>query len=419
MGFEQGGLDIGGAGESTAGQMPWPRSGERTAGSGPLKLVLIPRQLGRAPDPEQMAQAGIALHEQLVDIATLAENSPLLGEADALVVEIDPASPVQMEAFDRLVHLAAGSVGVIAAVEGLTVAQTRMLLKTGAMDALPVPFSIDELKQAIEPARRTVRPAAPKVAAPQRRQGRTVAFIGAIGGVGTTSIAVQLGVLWSASSQVGVVDLDLQFGNAALFLDLKPSLTLGNLMEDTDRLDSELLQSVAVRHGSGLEVVAAPTEMLPIDAVTADFVDLALRAAVQAYDVVLVDLPQVWSEWTVRVLQRADVIVLVTNLSVPGIYQARRQLEVLDANGLMPKLQIVANRVQHGLFSGKVDLRDTEAVLGRKIDHTVANDFPAISAANDQGRTLKDVSGKSRIVKDLQHLADRLNETLSALASPQ
>lgn len=421
MGIEQVGLDV--PNEETAdaaGALPWRKGKERGAMGGPMKVILIPRELGRAPEPDELAQAGIMLHEQLADVATIAENSPLLEEADALVVEVSPSDPTQMEAFDRLVHLAGGELSVIAAVDGLTVSSTRALLRAGALDVLPIPFTAEELKQAVEPARRAARPAAPRaaVAAP-RRQGRLVAFIGALGGVGTTSIATQCGVIWAGTSRVGLVDLDLQFGSAALSLDLKPSLSVGNLIENADRLDSELLQSVAMKHSSGLEVVAAPSDMLPIDSISSDFVDQLLRTATQSFDVVLVDLPMVWTEWTVRVLQRADAIVMVTNLSVPGIFQARRQLDVLDANGLMPKLQVVANRVQYGLFNSKVNLSETEAALGRKVEHTIANDYPGMSAANDEGRPLKDVRGKSRILKDLQQLSARLGETLSAIESPQ
>jgi pilus assembly protein CpaE len=421
MGVEQVGLEAPQVDKGDpAGGLPWRKGEERGAMGGPLKVILIPREAGKAPEPDQLAQAGIMLHEQLADIATIAEDSPLLGESDALVVEVNPTDPAQMEAFDRLVHLAGGEVGVIAAVDGLTVSSTRALLRAGALDVLPIPFTAEELRQAVEPARRAARPATPRTAAPaQRRQGRLVAFIGALGGVGTTSIATQVGVIWAGTSRVGLVDLDVQFGSAALSLDLKPSLTVGNLMENADRLDAELLQSVAIRHSSGLEVIPAPTDMLPIDSISTEFVDQLLRTASQSFDVVLADLPMVWTEWTVRVLQRADAIVMVTNLSVPGIYQARRQLDVLDANGLMNKLQVVANRVQYGLFSSKVDLSETEGALGRKIEHKVANDYPAMSAANDEGRTLKDVRGKSRILKDLQQLSERLSETLSAIEAPQ
>lgn len=423
MGVEQVGLDVPQSealGGTAGGALPWRRGGERGVTGGPMKVILVPRKAGQAPGSDALAEAGIELHEHLVDVQAIAENSPLLAEADALVVEVDPSDATQMDAFDRLVHLCGGTMGVIAAVDGLTVSSTRALLRAGALDVLPIPFSADELKQAVEPARRAARPAVPRPAAVvQRRQGRLVAFVGALGGVGTTSIATQLGVVWAATSRVGLVDLDIQFGSAALALDLKPSLTVGHLMDNADRLDSELLQSVAMKHASGLEVVAAPSDMLPIESVTTDFVDQLLRTASLSYDVVLADLPMVWTEWTVRVLQRADAIVMVTNLSVPGIFQARRQLDVLDANGLMPKLQLVANRVQHGLFSGKVNLGDTEAALGRRIEHTVANDYPAMSAANDEGRTLKEVRGKGRIVKDIQQMSVRLSETLSAIEAVQ
>ena len=383
-----------------------------------MKLIYVPRQSGGAPDPDALAQVGIALHEQAADLSTLAENSPLLREADALVVEVVPADPKSLEAFDRLIHLSAGDVPVIAAVDGLTVGATRTLLRAGAIDVLPIPFSAEELKQAVEPARRPARPAG-RQAPQQRRQGKVVAFLGALGGVGTTSIAVQLGATWAGTSRVGLLDMDLQFGGGALFLNLHPSLSIGNLIEDADRLDAELLQSVAVRHSSSLEVLASPPEMMPIDAVSSDFVDQLLRTAVQVYDVALVDMPQAWTEWSVRALHRADIIVMVTNLTVPGVYQARRQMEVLDANGLMHKLRIVANRVPTTMFGRKASTRETEAVLGRKIDFTIANDYVGMSAANDEGAMLKDVRASSRLLKDIGELASHLSEVLAAEANPQ
>ncbi|TPE61820.1 hypothetical protein FJQ54_07965 [Sandaracinobacter neustonicus] len=418
MGYEQTGLDktgldMTGQGDPN-GVEPWRRNDGRAPGSGPLKVVFVPRGEGRAPDAEALSQAGITLQQQPADLSTLAENSPLLNEADAVVVEVQPGDAANLDAFDRLIHLAAGGVAVVAAVEGLTVADTRTLLRAGALDVLPIPFSAEELRQAVEPARRPVRPAL-RHATPQRRQGKVVAFMGALGGVGTTSIAVQTGAVLAASSRVGLVDLDVQFGSAALFLNLHPSLHIGNLIEDAERLDAELLQSVAVRHASSLEVLPSPPDVMPLDIVTQEFVDQLLRTAVQIYDVVLVDLPQAWTEWSVRVLQRADAVVLVTNLSVSGVYQARRQLEVLEANGLTSKLKIVANRVPTNLLGRKADTKETEAVLRRKVDYTVGNDYPGMSGANDEGVVLK----ASRLLKDVQLLAASLAESLAAEASPQ
>lgn len=399
-----------GSGVSTAS--PWPRADDRGPASGRPRILMLTRQPGRAPAAEQLEAAGLECAEAHTPIHEIAENSPLFAEADALVVEIVPRNAADLEAFDRLVHLAGGQLPVIAAVDGLTVADTRTLLRAGALDVLPLPFTADELRQAVEPARRPARPAAPRAQPQPRRQGKVVAFLGTTGGAGVTSVATQLGILWSADARVCCIDLDVQFGNAALLLDLRPSLHLGHLIEDSERLDADLLQSVAMSHGSGMALIASPGEMMPLDIVSNEFIDQLLRLATQVYDVVLIDLPTAWTEWSVRALQRSDTICLVTGLNVPGLHQARRQIEVIEANGLLPKLRIVANRVQKSLF-GKVDLKETEAVLGRKVDFTIANDYPAVSSANDEGRALKDVKPSSRVVKDLKSVAQVLHAALT------
>ncbi|WP_199555116.1 AAA family ATPase [Sandaracinobacteroides hominis] len=375
------------------------------------RVVFVPKTLGRAPEAGQLADAGIALHEQLAQISTLADNAALLDEADALVVELNPAVPSEMEAFDRLVHQAPDC-PVVAAVEGLTLAHARTLLKTGALDAIPLPFSTEDLKQAIEPARRPARPAS-RSAPAARRHGKVIAVVGAMGGVGTTSIATQMGILWAEDARVALFDLDVQFGSAALFLDVRPGMNMANLLEDAERLDAELMQSMAAKHSSGLDVIASPTDLTPIDSISIDSIDQIFRVAVQAYDVLIVDLPTVWTEWTVRVLQRADAICLVTNMSVPGIYHARRQIELVDANGMLPKLRVIANRAPAKLF-GKVDTRETETVLGRKIDYLISNDYPTVSSANDEGRPLKSIRGNAKVVKDLRSLRDGLGTMLAA-----
>lgn len=391
---------------------PWRRGDDRGPSGGRPRILMLTRQEGRAPTQGQLEAVGLESAETHLAIHEIAEDSPLFAEADALVLEIAPREAADLEAFDRIVHLTGGQVPVIAAVEGLTVADTRTLLRAGALDVLPLPFTAEELRQAVEPARRPARPAQPRGAQQQpRRQGKVISFLGTTGGAGVTSIASQLGILWSADARVCCIDLDLQFGNAALLLDLRPSLHLGHLIEDAERLDADLLQSVAMNHGSGMALIASPGEMMPLDAVSIEFIDRLLRLASQVYDVVLVDLPTAWTEWTVRVLQRSDAICLITGLNVPGLHQARRQLEVVEANGLMPKLRILANRVQKGMF-GKVDLKETEAVLGRKVDFTIANDYPTVSSANDEGRALKDVKPSSRVVKDLKQVAQVLQAAL-------
>ncbi len=401
----------------SADTQPWQPEDGRGAGAASRRVLLLASEPGRLPPADRLSALGIEPILSGADIAGIEPGSPLLEGVDAVVAELVPGNDGALPAFERLVQ-SLGHVPVIAAVDGLSVADTRMLLRSGAFDVLPLPFTADELAHAVaDLAKRPVRPQAAAARQPQR-QGKVVSFLSALGGVGSTALATQAGILWSSDARVCYIDLDVQFGNAALLLDLKPSLHLGNLIEDAERLDPDLLQSVAVSHGSGLSVIASPLEMMPIDAIDTDFIDRILRVASQTYDLVIVDLPTLWTEWTVRVLQRSDAVCMISNLSVAGMHQTRRQLEMVEANGLMPKLKLVANRVNKS-FLGKVDLKENEAVLGRKIEFTIANDYPAVSGANDEGRALKEVKPGSRVLKDLKYLTSTLSVALAAEGDAQ
>jgi pilus assembly protein CpaE len=193
---------------------------------------------------------------------------------------------------------------------------------------------------------------------------------------------------------------------------MKPRLSLSDLIESGDRIDAELIQSVADSHPSGMSIIACPPDIVPLDALTPEFVDKLLDLAVQSYDIVLIDLPGAWVSWSLSALQKSDVVCLVAGMTVPGIHQARRQLELLDANGLADRTKIILNRVAAPMF-GKVDVSETEAVLRRTINFVISNDYPTVSTAIDEGRALAAIKVKSRVEKDVR----RMVTTLAAMVS--
>lgn len=377
--------------------------------AGPMRQLLVFwHSPALAPDAASLKAQRLELRslpaEAMTDAAVFEVDA--LSGVDVILTEVQPADNVSMNAVQTLLRHVAGRLPVIALVDGLTVQAMRQLLHLGVVDALPMPLSAADLRQSVDalpPVQRQATVADPAPA----RHGRVISFLGAIGGVGNSSIATQTGILWAEDMRVGYIDFDMQFGNAALLLDLRPALHIGHLIDDSERMDADLLQSVASDHVSGLSLIASPTEMMPIEVIDSEFVDRLLRLARQNYDIVIADLPTLWSEWTMRILQRSDIVCMVTDLSVPSLYQARRQLEMVDANGLMPRLKVVANRVQKGMFA-RINLKETEAALGRKIEFSVANDYPAVSAANDQGRAVKEVRPASRVLKDLDYLSKAL-----------
>ncbi len=346
-------------------------------------------------------------------LASFGSDPALLQWTDVLISQVDPDNARSLEEFERFVQDNSSRMPVVAAVRNLTVAMTRRVLRSAAVDVLPIPFTPDELHQAIETGRERrvlVRPTA------RPRGGRIITMIGALGGMGTTALTVQAGMVWAEKKKVCLIDLDVQFGNVALYLNLRPQLTLADVIDAADRLDAEFLASVADVHPSGMNVIACPPDIMPLDALTPEFIDRLLDVATQAFDIVLLDLPTAWISWSLGALQRSDAICLVTNVSVAGVHQARRQLEMLDANGLSDRVQVVANRVTHSLF-GKLDLSETEGVLRRKINHSIVNDFPTVSGAIDEGKTFAAIKMKSRVEKDLRAMTSAILAQVSVDAA--
>jgi pilus assembly protein CpaE len=388
-----------------------PVQGEAPAPSGPVLKVTIVLDEGTAGllDASRLGLPDVDVRVHAGTLASFAANGPLVRASDVLIAQIDPGNPRDFEEFERFVHDHKDRLPVVAAVRDLSVAVTRRVLRSEAVDVLPIPFTPDELHQAIETGRHRLAVARPQGAP---RSGRVVTFLGALGGTGTTTIATQTGMMWAESQSVCLIDLDLQFGNAALYLNLKPQLSLAELMEAGDRLDAEFLRSVGERHTSGLTVIASPPDVMPLDAVTPEFVDRLLDLACQSFDVVLVDMPGAWVSWSLSALRKSDAICLITGLSVPGVHQARRQLEVLDANALGERVRIVLNRVVNPFF-GKADLTDTEKALRHKVDFPISNDYPTVSSAIDEGKLISSIKVKSRVEKDLRGMIAKLTTAMT------
>lgn len=347
-------------------------------------------------------------------LAAFAANAPLIRRTDIAVVEIDPDDSKALGALELFASGPGARMPVVAAVHDLTISATRRLLRSSITDVLPIPFSLEELGQAIESGRERITQA--RTGQGPARMAHIVAFQGALGGIGTSMIATQAAQLWARDRSVLLIDLDVQRGNAALYLNLKPRLTIADLIEADDRLDGEFLRMVAERHQTGLSVIAAPADMNPMDSLTPEFMDRLMDQAAQQYDLVVLDMPGLWMDWTAAAMQKADVIALVTQMTVSGVQQGRRQLDVLDANNLGDRVRLVMNRMVPGLF-GKYDMADAEAVLRHRVHFALANDFPTVSAALDEGRSLSQIKVKARIEKEIRAMATTLLDEMTAMGA--
>lgn len=326
-----------------------------------------------------------------------------LAGAAAAVLEVSVEDPQSLARFSKLA--AATDIPLYAAAYEAPLATVRMLLKAGAHDVLPLPLKVEDLAEALAPLTRRAAPQG------EVRRGRLVCAIKSGGGVGATSLLSQLAVLHAERHAAGggdhcLIDLDLQFGDAAVQLGLRPALSVVNLVEAGSRLDRELFDAAAVAHPSGLKVIGAPSDLLPLDSVSSDRLLQVTEQALGRFDAVFVDLPANWTDWSLSLVARADLVLLVTELSIPHLRQARRQIDLLGALDLdKVEVRVVLNRYEERLFSG-IRRTDASDVLGREVGYTVDNDPALMRAAVDQGVPLGTIKRRSKIARDLGRLSD-------------
>jgi pilus assembly protein CpaE len=279
-------------------------------------------------------------------------------------------------------------------------------MRAGARDVVPLPLDMVDLETSLAPIAENL---ARREQAEQSRNAKVVSVIKSLGGVGATSILSQLGLKFARQeAQFGreacLIDLDVQFGDAAFQLGLRPTLTLADLIEAGSRLDGDLLRAATTAHPSGLHVIAAPPTMMPLESLTSDQLLDIVEIAAREFGTVLVDLPTNWTNWSLSLLARSDLILLVTQMNIPSLNRAKRQLELMRAQELEDlDVRIVVNRLEKG-FMRTIRLSDVRDGLGLDVSYTIANDHAVIRSAIDRGVPIDEIKRKSAMGKDLDIL---------------
>ena len=329
-----------------------------------------------------------------------------LEQASVLVLEIKPDLPGSLQRFAAVRQLYP-DLPVIAAIRGADLPLVRTLLKQGVRDVTGLPLSHSELAAIVN----EICEQLDARGATDVHQGQLVSVLKSIGGVGATTVATHLASELAGRNEgrgVCLIDLDLQFGNAAAYLGLSGQLSIADLIAAGSRIDGELLKSVVSKSENGLNVIAAPLDIVPIESVNADQIMRIIELARAEYDHVILDLPTNWTNWTLSLVAASDAIFLVAELSVASLRQAKRQLQLLDSQNIAGEhINVVANRVEKRLFR-TIDLDSAAQALGHPIELSIHNDYPLVRAAHDQGVLIRAIRAKSKIAGDIENLLPRL-----------
>ena len=278
-------------------------------------------------------------------------------------------------------------------------------MRAGAKEFLTHPVRVDDLLASIERIghHRHGRGEG------RARQSTVIAVAGATGGVGTTSLAVNLGcaVAGRPETSVALIDLDLALGDADVFLDTIPDYTLVDVAQNVSRLDFTLLKRSLTKHSSGLYLLPRPIQLQDTSLIAPDDLQRVIGLLKATFSHVIFDLSKSYSELDLVALRAADHILLVTQLDLPSLRNVVRLLMSMDEmEGLKEKVKIVVNRV--GLDSGQISMKKAEETIGREMFWRIPNDYRVMAEVRNNGVPLLETAPRSAITQSILGLAAAL-----------
>ena len=360
------------------------------------------------------------------------EAIELAGKLTPDVVLMDINMP-DMDGIAATEHLASevpSAAVVMMSVQGEADYLRRSML-AGAREFLVKPFSSDELTSSIrqvytrereKQSRIAVQPGAVAAAgtsakAPSDERastepGRIVAVFGPKGGVGRTTLAVNLAV--AAATELGqrtcLMDASFQFGDVGVLLNLNPkNKSIADLIPELDSGDIDSLDTFIINHSAGIRVLLAPPSPEMAELITPAATKKMLEALRETHDLVVVDCMSSFNDTTLAILDAADIVLTMLSLEITSIKNIRLFLEVAEQLGYGPdKVRLVLNRADSSLG---IRVADVEHSIGRRVDHTIVSDGRSVVYALNRGVPFFLSNREAQVSQDVLRLASAVAGT--------
>ena len=350
-------------------------------------------------------EAECSRYEFFADV--VAQTNPDIG---MVALDADPAKALALVSRLNETSPACAVLVVSSSNDGQLILQA---MRAGAKEFLTQPVHIEDLLGAL--GRISERHFAPGETRP--RGSQVIAIAGASGGVGTTSLSVNLGCILAREERnsVALVDLDLCLGDADVFLDTIPDYTLVDVAQNVTRLDFTLLKRSLTKHSSGLYLLPRPVQLEDTKLVGAEDLQRVIGLLKATFTHVVLDLSKGYTAIDLMAMEMANSVLLVTQLDLPCLRNVvRLMMSFGEMNGLADKVKIIVNRV--GLESGQITLKKAEETIGREIFWQLPNDYRMMIDARNNGVPLIEQAPKGAVTHSIIALAEALAGDVPAAA---
>ncbi len=280
-------------------------------------------------------------------------------------------------------------------------------MRIGVKEFFPQPLDEKEVMASLS---RLVKDSHQKKSGAGAQKGKIVSLIGTKGGVGTTTLAVNMAACLAAKGKgfdTALVDMHVILGEIPLFFDIKPGFHWGEILKNIHRLDATLLDNVLTHHRSGVHILPSPASLDPgAHPITSDVIERLLETMRDTYNYIIIDTSFVMGASLAKILEMSDLYYVVAMLTLPSLANTAKVIKTIEAlspGAVDEKLRVVVNRYHR---KATISLQDAEKGIDRKIFWRVPEDHKPAANAINQGKPLNQVAPRAALTRSMEGLAE-------------
>lgn len=284
-------------------------------------------------------------------------------------------------------------------------------MRNGAREFLSFPLNLDDFLAALDRVRQSSLTGNGEET--HNRSTQVITVAGVSGGIGCTSLAVNLACILAQTpgNSVALIDLDLALGDADVWLDIIPDYTIQDVAENITRLDYSLLKRSLTKHECGAFLLPRPVHLDDSTIISPDELRRVIALLKATFTHLVIDVSKSYTPLDMAAMNASDNVLLTTQLDLPSLRNVVRLLQFFESfDGLSEKVEVIVNRM--GLEDTQISLAKALETIGREIFWQIPNDYATMVESRNNGVPLIIEAPRAKLTKSLDQLTKALSKTV-------